>query len=252
VSHIPVISTPLFSLFSRYTRWYVGRSFHAVRISLTGLPPAIEPDRPVVIFLNHASWWDPLMAVVLADFFWKSRRHYAPIDAASLGKYRFFRKLGFYPVEKDSSRGARQFLQTSLQILHQPGAMLWVTPEARFVDPRRRPTELLPGLWHLARKVPHAMFVPVAMEYPFWRERFPEALFRFGSPLFSLSEESLRASLQNCQDALAEEAIAQDAAKFQTLIGGRAGVSLVYDLWRRTRAAVRGTSFSAEHGGPAA
>jgi 1-acyl-sn-glycerol-3-phosphate acyltransferase len=143
LSAIPDFSPAFFSLFSRYARWYVGRSFHAVRLSLGGLPPETDSDRPMVIFLNHASWWDPMIAVLLAERFWKSRPHYAPIEAAALEKYRFFRKLGFFPVEKHSPRGARQFLQTSLKILDQPGAILWITPEAQFVDPRRRPTRCL-------------------------------------------------------------------------------------------------------------
>jgi hypothetical protein len=320
LSAIPDFSPAFFSLFSRYARWYVGRSFHAVRLSLGGLPPETDSDRPMVIFLNHASWWDPMIAVLLAERFWKSRPHYAPIEAAALEKYRFFRKLGFFPVEKHSPRGARQFLQTSLKILDQPGAILWITPEAQFVDPRRRPTDLLPGLSHLARRAPHAVFVPLAIEYPFWQERFPEALCRFGCPVFAFSspgtrgdapknrdplsicnlqspvcnpqfplhsematapggavsgetgrtgsrkmknEEfnseqaagrrlpsaSLGAALQSCQDELAADAIAQDPTKFKSLIGGRAGVSLVYDLWRRARAAATGKPFSAEHGG---
>lgn len=247
----PNFSPRFFSFFSRYARWYVGRSFHAVRLSLSGMPPMQTDDRPMVIFLNHASWWDPMIAVVLADRFWKTRRHYAPIDAGALDKYRFFRKLGFYPVEKNSARGARQFLATSLRILEQPGAILWVTPEARFVDPRSRPTQLLPGLWHLARRAPHAAFVPLAMEYPFWQERFPEVLCGFGPPVHSPGEHSLQTSLQDCQDALARDAIAQDRAKFEYLLGGRAGVSVFYDLWRRTRAAMSGASFSPEHGDPA-
>ncbi len=244
----PDFSPTFFRFFSRYARWYVARSFHALRLSLAGFPPSARDDRPMVIFLNHASWWDPMIAVLLADRFWESRRHYTPIDAASLQKYRFFRRIGFFPVEKTSPRGASQFLRTGLEVLNQPGSILWITPEARFVDPRRRPTELLPGLWHLARRAPHAMFVPLAMEYPFWQERFPEALCRFGVPVESPDEKSLQLGLQACQDALMSEAIGQDPGKFALLLGGRANVSLFYDLWRRMRAAATGARFSAGHG----
>ena len=47
--------------------------------------------------------------------------------------------------------------------------------------PATRPVRLRPGLAHLARRVPGATIVPLALEYPFWDERTPEALCRFGS-----------------------------------------------------------------------
>jgi hypothetical protein len=40
----------------------------------------------------------------------------------------------------------------------------------------------------------------------------------------------------------------RDAAQFEVLVGGRAGVGGVYDLWRRLRARLRGEAFRSEHG----
>ena len=63
--------------------------------------------------------------------------------------------------------------------------MLWITAEGSFTDARTRPVRLRPGLAHLARRVPGATIVPLALEYPFWDERTPEALCRFGTPMES-------------------------------------------------------------------
>jgi 1-acyl-sn-glycerol-3-phosphate acyltransferase len=248
----PTFSPTFFRFFSRYARWYVGRSFHTVRLSGAGFPKVENTTGPIVSYLNHASWWDPMIAVILAGHFWPDRAHFAAIDADALEKYKFFRRLGFFGVEKNSARGAREFLRATEEILAQPDAILWLTPQGEFADPRRRPVELLPGLRHLARRHPHATFLPLAIEYPFWQERFPEALCRFGPPVLEPAEGSLSSALQSCQDSLAAEAISQDQTTFQSILGGRAGVSPVYDAWRRARALATGKPFSAEHGGPTA
>ena len=89
-----------------------GRSFHSVRISASGLPPHC-PDRPLVIYLNHAAWWDPLVCLRLAREFFRDRASFAPIDAAMLERYGFFRHLGFFGVEARQPRGALTFLRTT-------------------------------------------------------------------------------------------------------------------------------------------
>ena len=65
-------------------RRYMGRNFHAVRLALC-TRPADLPDGPLVVVLNHPSWWDPLMGMVLSDLL-PDRRHYAPIEAAALAR----------------------------------------------------------------------------------------------------------------------------------------------------------------------
>ena len=60
----PRVSAGMMKLFTAYSRRRVRRSFHGLRILKSGLPPG-DPSRPLVIFLNHASWWDPLVCLLL-------------------------------------------------------------------------------------------------------------------------------------------------------------------------------------------
>src|SRR4051794_7196665 len=89
-------SPALWSLFRRYAAGYLRRHFHAVRLSRSGRPPS-RPVGPLVIVLNHPSWWDPLVCIALTELF-PDRTGYAPIEAAALGRYRFFERLGFFGV----------------------------------------------------------------------------------------------------------------------------------------------------------
>lgn len=265
---LPRVSVRLFAAFGHYSRWYLGRHFHAVRRSAS--VPSVGPDAALVVYFNHPAWWDPLLAIVLARELFGERTHYGPIDAAALEQYGFFRRLGFFGVEPGTVGGARRFLRVAGELLERRDTALWITPEGRFTDPRQRPVRLRPGLGRLAGRLAErpggAVLLPLALEYPFWEERFPEALLRFGEPVDVAREVArhrergkgdpsprdwdalLARRLEEAQDALAAAAMERDPEAFETLIGGRAGIGGVYDLWRALRAALRGESFEREHG----
>lgn len=253
----PRLSQPLVRLFTRYTHGYVRRQFHSMRLLRTHAPVADFAQLPVVVFLNHASWWDPLICLQLAARFFPMRSSFAPIDAQALQRYRFLSKLGFFPVEPGSSRGAAVLLRTAANILDSPERMLWLTPQGRFTDVRTRPVTLQGGLAHLAARIGPAVFLPLAIEYTFWEERLPEVLVAFGTPLFTRQfqnscgaddwQRAFETTLQDAQDALAEASIRRAPDEWEVLLRGGAGTTAVYDIWRKTRAGLRGEKFRAEH-----
>jgi phytoene desaturase len=236
-----------------YFRRWMAKSFHAIRLSKTGLPPETH-GKPVLIVLNHPSWWDPLFGMILAEKF-PEYIHFAPIEAAALKQYPIFEPLGLFGVEA-TAEGAIAFLRTSAAILSEPNRGLWLTAQGKFADPRERPVTLRPGVGHLLRRLNEVLVVPLALEYPFWQERYPEALAHFGTP-FHVGEgrsrtveqwvELVQASLTRTMDDLAHLAATQDETRFETLAGGTVGVGGVYDLWRRLKALLRGKAFTPSH-----
>ena len=248
-------SPTLFWLFGWYLHWYFWRRFHAVRVSRTGLP-RIAPGRPIIIYGNHPSWWDPALYILLCGKLFPDRAGYGPMDAQALGKYGVLEKMGVFPVEQDTRRGAARFLATSLQVLSDPGAILWITGEGHFTDPRVRPLRLRPGIAHLARRVPGAIILPLAIEYSFWNESRPEALARFGDPIDTSRDRTtaewttcLETELAHTMDALTLESAQRNPALFRPLVRGGAGVGGIYDLWRRLRAWSAGRRFDPTHEG---
>ena len=250
---LPVRSAWRVRLFTRYFRRWMGKNFHAVRLARAGKPADLA-GRPLVVVLNHPSWWDPLLGMVLAELL-AGYRHYVPIDARALRQYRLFEPLGFFGVE-NTPGGALAFLRTSSAILAQPGGALWITAQGQFTDPRQRPIHLRPGVGHLLRRLRDAVVLPLAIEYPFWQERYPEALAHFGAPLFvadgrehSVEEwvERVQVGLTQSMDALAEAALSQAPERFEVLVGGNVGVGGVYDLWRRLTALLFGRRFIGGH-----
>lgn len=252
---LPRRSPWLVKMFTRYVRGYLRRNFHAMRLAKAGRPT--EPDgKPLIVVLNHPSWWDPLFGVALTELF-PNYTHYSPIDAKGLAKYPFLERLGFFGIELGSRQGGLTFLRTGQAVLSQPRNAMWITGQGKFTDPRERPVQLREGIGHLVRKLDQVVVLPLAVEYPFWEERFPEALALFGEPIEIVHGrerevgewvERISAGLQEAQDALAKLALARDSAAFDVLIGGSAGVGGVYGGWRRLRALFTGTSFHPEHG----
>ena len=253
---VPTVSRPLLRWFAWYARRYVQRHFHSLRVSYSGLPPVSK--LPLVIYSNHASWWDPLVGLVLKSEFFADRTLFAPIDAAMLERYQMFAKLGFFGVEQRSRRGAVQFLRTAEAILKSPQPLLAVTPQSRFADVRERPVRFEAGLGHLAARTQQALFVPFVAEYVFWEERLPEILARFGEPVEVSCDHRafthhywtrlFEQKLETAQDILSLESQRRDPADFQRVLRGGAGQGGFYDWWRGLRAKLRGEPFNREHG----
>lgn len=251
---LPRIAPRLLKAFSAYTRRYVRRRFHAVRILKSGLPPP-DSSRPAVIFLNHASWWDPLVCLLLARQFFSERTSFAPIEEAMLERYKFFRHLGFFGVEP-SVRGALKFLRVSRAILTSSRNVIWLTPQGRFQDVRQRPLRLQNGLGALAATSEDTLFLPLALENTFWNDSRPEILISFGTPIISSADLSgtaeewtkkFSAALAATQDNLAARSSHRDASEWLVLNEGSAGVNALYDFWRWLRGQIRGQEFEREH-----
>lgn len=243
--------------FARYTRWYLKRNFAAVRLLTEAAPPVDFNDAsagPIVVYLNHPSWWDPMIGVLVADRFARDRGHAVPIDAKALESYGFFKKLGFFGVEVDHPRGGAQFLRTALRVVAHDDMALWVTAEGQFTDVRQRPVTLMPGLAHLAARMPRGRIVPMAVEYPFWNEKQPEVLVAFGEPMEATRSDDhdawqsrLDGTLASTLDRLQTASIARDPQAFTPLVAGKTGVGGVYDFWRGTKARLTGKKFDASH-----
>ena len=237
----PQISRPLLRLFGRYSARYIERHFHSVRL-LQPSPPPNESTGPLVVYLNHAAWWDPLVCLFLARELFGGRPAYGPMEATALKRYGFFKRLGFFPVESGTPRGAAQFLRTSEAILERRENALFVTPQGQFADVRA-PLLIASGLEHLAARAPQAFFVPLAVEYTFWEERKPEVHLAFGEA----TQGGLTERLAATQAQLAAAAQRRLPNEWRIVTKTKSGVSWPYDLWRWGCARLRGERFERDH-----
>jgi 1-acyl-sn-glycerol-3-phosphate acyltransferase len=248
---VPMISGITLRLFTRIVRRYFRSHFRSVMVQHENRFAGLEG--PLVVYANHSSWWDPMVSILLAQTLMPGRRHYAPMEAEALKRYPILGKVGLFPVEMTSPRGANQFLRTGQEILRS-GGVLWVTPQGRFADPRAWPLAFKPGLGALAQRVPEAILLPLAIEYSFWDERLPEALLHFGQPVKltdgTTTEETTRdleSGLAAAMLALQAASIARDAHAFTVLMQGGRGTGGIYGLARRILSAITGRPLQIDH-----
>ncbi len=241
--------------FTVYSQWLLTRNFHALRGNAT-VEQFSQLKGPLLVYSNHSSWWDPLVFLCLAKQLFPDYAGFGPMDAAALKKYAFMQRLGIFGIESGTVSGARRFLQVSENLLSESQVMLWVTAQGQFADPRCRPVELQPGIAHLAKRVRDLTIIPLAIEYPFWVERCPEILVQFGDPVssaqfYDLTIQDVLEQQTRClnvaMNQLAEKAIAQDPALFNTLLSGRVGVGGVYDAFNQLTATMTGRSYKKAH-----
>ncbi len=255
-------SRALLRFFDVYFGFFLRRHFHGLRIagSERWIPSEIADATsiPRIVCLNHASWWDPLVCILISRFLERSADHFAPMDAVATERYSVFRKVGLFPVEQGSARGAVQFLRSARAILTQPESVLWITPQGGFTDVRQRPVVFRGGLGALLNRLPQAVVLPLAIEYTFWDERLPEALALIGDPIHFVhgvchastapAGEQVAEQLARTQDALAALSIQRNPGLFRSISRGHAGTSGIYGGWQRLQARLRGRHFVAEHG----
>ena len=253
---VPQRTVWLLNGFKRYVRRFIRKNFHAVRLSKSSAAWPTGPE-PILVVLNHPSWWDPMIAVVIGDHI-PDGEHYGAIDAEAVKKYPIFNKIGFRPVDTQTLRGAAEFLRRSEAILDAPNRLIWLTVQGKFTDVRMRPLDLRPGVGHLAARLKVGRIVPIALEYAFWNERTPEALVRFGRTL-DIAEfpqrtakdwtAEIERTLTETLDGLNAETMTRDAALFTILSAGRTGVGGIYDRFRRVASWSRGRRFDPSHAG---
>jgi len=238
-------------MFTRFFRAHM----RALRVARWG-QPAIPAGAPAVIVANHPSWWDGVAFMLLHRRLLKDRPLFTPMAEWALDKYAFMRRLGVFGIGTGTPRGTIAFLRIAEQVLKTPSHSLWINAPGRFADPRERPIPIAPGLARLPELAPAAHFVPLALDYPFWSERKPEMLAAFGTPiraaeLLALDRDAraarLAAALAATADRLAEDAIARDPQRFETIVQGREGMGGIYQSWRHGLALLRGHRFDPRH-----
>ncbi|SEB17969.1 lysophospholipid acyltransferase family protein [Paenibacillus sp. 276b] len=183
-----VKSKPFNRIFFLYNHYYLlRRRFRSFTLSgsldpllpNTGSP--IDPDQPVIYFMNHSSWWDGLLLYHASQ---QTSRgdHYVMMEEEQLRQYAFFRKLGAYSINKENASSIRTSLQYTTELLHS-GKRVWIFPQGEILHQDARPIEFRPGISLLLRRSPRAVAVPVTLCHGMVQHDLPEVSMQVGTPV---------------------------------------------------------------------
>lgn len=171
-------TSPWFIRFFRHYTWLLFyRRFEHVWLNSAYHP---SPDRSTVYFANHTSWWDGLIPFLLNEFHFRQEGR-AIMEYKQMERYRFFRKIGAVPIDRDHPRSAMQVIRKSADFLNQPGRSLYIFPQGRMYS-ECDPIEFEGGLSRLVELTEAVDFVPLAITINTVRFDKPELYLASGEP----------------------------------------------------------------------
>jgi len=225
-------------VYAHYGRRLLRRNF--ARVWLAGEPwPA--GDAPTIAFLNHSAWWDPIVTLFLSHDLFR-RDGYGIMQGAQLRRYPFFRRIGCFGASEENFEDARALSLYAGRLLREGARRtLWIFPQGELLPPRA-PLAFRSGVARVARAVPGAPLVPVAVRYEFRGEQRAEAFVRVGASLVCGARESTRQLTRRLEHrlrqelALLDEHLARAArgatpadAGYHVVLEGARSLSALYD-----------------------
>lgn len=203
-------------IYIAYGRRLIRRSFSAVDVSYADANASTSwaaSDAPSIAFFNHSAWWDAVVPFVLSHDLFR-RVSYGVMEGAQLQRYPFFQRLGCFGATTNSLTDARAIQHHAIAALRRGGrgnrSTLWLAPQGALL-PARTPLQFRSGLARIARAVPEATLVPVALRFEFGTAQRPTCFVRVGIPAPPVtSDESIRHATLRLTTALADEVAALD------------------------------------------
>lgn len=167
-------------IFAVYNRNLIKRHFHSFQIS--GLDYLINKDAslPLLIYANHSSWWDGLLAFEIS----RAARldSYLMMDEANLRRFFLFRRLGAFSVPKNPRQAIESINYAAALLAADPQRTLWIFPQGEIVPNDLRPLRFFNGAARIVEKVGRCLVVPLVFRLEFVGEFKPEIFVKIGEP----------------------------------------------------------------------
>lgn len=205
----------------------VRRAFHTVHWT----PPAAPLAPPAILVANHHGWHDGYLMYLAA-----TQLGVRVVDwIAEFDAFPLFAKVGGMPFPPGDPAVRAATIRRTIRLMREDRRSLLLFAEGVL----HRPSGLMPfgkALETVARAVPEARVVPVAVRYELSMHERPEAWLRFGAEVERGDDLAVRTRLAVAKglDALAGEVRFQPE-KFETLARGTLDVNERWDMRRFRR-----------------
>jgi 1-acyl-sn-glycerol-3-phosphate acyltransferase len=222
-------------MYALYGRRLLRRAFARVWVGGATWPPG---DGPSIAFLNHSAWWDPILTLYLSHDLFR-RDGYGIMQGPQLERYPFFRRIGCFGASTESLEDVRAVSTYAAELLRNGGGegrrTLWIFPQGELL-PHRMPLTFRSGAARIARAVPEAPLVPVAVRYEFRGEQRPEVFVRVGEGVVLGRREAPAQFTRRLEHRLRQELALLDgdlerssAAHYRVVLEGRGSLHALYD-----------------------
>jgi 1-acyl-sn-glycerol-3-phosphate acyltransferase len=230
-------------MFGVYNKRLLRNAFASIRVAGAEHVRALDRTRPIILIGNHSCWWDGLIEYFLS----RSVFGFEPflmMDERQMQKYRFFRFLGTFSVNRHSPREARQSIGYAVRLFDRPNRVLWIYPQGVMCPNDMRPLRFERGAAVIATSLRGAQVVPLVHRYEFLREQRPDAFIRFGAAIpvhASAMSRSLTTMFESTVtsglDSLRKDIVEGKVESFDVVLTGRRSTNESYDAVRLSNAA---------------
>lgn len=167
-------------IFAVYNRNLLRRRFASFKVSgLENLSDGSAAN-PLLIYANHPSWWDGLLAFEI------SRRarldSFVMMEEAQLRRFFLFRRVGAFSVSP-TRRGAVESINYAAELLRaNPQRAVWIFPQGEIVPNDARPVRFFNGAARIVERAKKCSTVPIGLRLDFGEKFKPEIFVKIGAP----------------------------------------------------------------------
>ena len=170
-------------LFAIYNRNLLKRRFQSLQISGLDILRDRNPDIPTVIYANHSSWWDGLVAFQISHVL--KMDSFIMMEEKHLKKLFLFRRLGAFSVVREKPFEAVKSINYAAKLLREkPRRTLWIFPQGEILNNDSRPFSFYKGISKIIDKIEKCSVVSLAFRYEFLGEFKPEIFIKVGEADF--------------------------------------------------------------------
>lgn len=179
-SFIPAKESKWFiSIFDLYVRNLFRRRFKNILIDQQYQP---TKGNRTIYYLNHTSWWDGLIPLLLNQKRFKQKAR-AMMEDRQMQKHKFFSKIGAFSVNLENPRSAVKSLRYAVESMKRPNSCLFIYPEGKIVPFSPKRPVFKKGLGWISNQCPDVDVVPVGICIHTARHDKPELYIRVGHPV---------------------------------------------------------------------
>jgi chlorobactene lauroyltransferase len=177
--------------------WY-SRQLARRRFKHIWLKQSYQPDKnsKTVYFLNHSSWWDGLIPLLLNNYLFQQQAR-AMMEDKQMHQYPFFSRIGAFSVNLENTRNMAFSLRYAHESMQRANSSLYLYPEGKIVPFSTDQPEFRGGLAWLYNKMPDIDYVPIGIYIHTMRHDKPELHINIGEAVSYTGEPGSKAEIQD-------------------------------------------------------
>ncbi len=227
------------AVFRRYNQYLLKKHFNKIHLSGLEHMQSLDRSEPMIFYGNHCSWWDGLIEYFLATEVLHVDCHLM-MEEKQMKRYRFFRKIGAFSVNRDSPREAVTSMRYAASLFDRPNRLLWIYPQGRILPADYRPLGFYSGVSRIVQMTGREVqVVPFVRRYEFLMQQRPEVFIAIGAPQKIKKMENSKALTVQLEDRLTRmlddlrcRIAKQEFAGFYDVLVGRRSTNETFDAFQ--------------------